>query len=61
MPVGLAAFDGLAAIIDGPFTAINYHSRHTVGGSREAINLYQHSTDADERPSSTRSSPRSTL
>jgi len=45
VPVGLAAFDGIAAIVDGPFTAIATTVDNLWAAVQNAINLYQHSTD----------------
>jgi hypothetical protein len=45
VPVGLAAFDGVAAIVDGPFTAIASTVDALWAAVLNAISLYQHSTD----------------
>lgn len=45
VPVGLAGFDGLAAIVDGPFLAIATTVDALWGAVENAISLYQHSTD----------------
>jgi hypothetical protein len=45
VPIGLAAFDGLASIIDGPFTAIATTVDALWAAVENAISLYQHSTD----------------
>jgi hypothetical protein len=45
VPVGLTAFDGIASIVDGPFTAIATTVDNLWAAVQNAINLYQHSTD----------------
>ena len=46
VPVGLAAFDGLASIVGGPFVAISGTVDALWAAVSNAINLYEHSTDA---------------
>jgi hypothetical protein len=45
VPVGLAAFDGIVAIVDGPLTAIGTVVDSLWAAVSNAINLYEHSTD----------------
>jgi len=45
VPVGLTAFDGIAAIVDGPFTSIAMTVDALWGAVQNAISLYQNSTD----------------
>lgn len=45
VPVGLAAFDGIASIIGGPFLAISSTVDALWASVQNAISLYQHSTD----------------
>ncbi len=45
VPVGLAAFDGIASIVDGPIAAIATTVDGLWAAVSNAINLYQHSTD----------------
>lgn len=45
VPVGLTAFDGIAAIVDSVFTALATTVDALWAAVQNAINLYQHSTD----------------
>lgn len=45
VPVGLSAFDGLAAIVDSAFTAVATTVDALWAAVTNAISLYQHSTD----------------
>jgi hypothetical protein len=45
VPVGLAAFDGVASIVDGPLTLIATTVDALWAAVSNAIGLYQHSTD----------------
>lgn len=45
VPVGLTAFDGIAAIVDSVFTAVAATVDNLWAAVQNAINLYQHSTD----------------
>jgi hypothetical protein len=45
VPVGLAAFDGLASIIDGPFTAVATTVNALWAALQNAVSLYQHTSD----------------
>jgi hypothetical protein len=45
VPVGLTAFDGIAAIVDSVFTAVATTVDNLWAAVQNAINLYQHSTD----------------
>lgn len=45
VPVGLAAFDGIAAIVDSVFTTIATTTDALWAALSNAISLYQHSTD----------------
>jgi hypothetical protein len=45
VPVGLAAFNGLASIVDGPFTAVATTVNALWAAVANAVSLYQHTTD----------------
>ena len=45
IPVGLAAFDGVASILDGPFTAIANTVDALWAAVENAVSLYTHTAD----------------
>lgn len=45
VPIGLAAFDGVVSIVDGPLIAIGATVDALWAAVQNAISLYQHSTD----------------
>jgi hypothetical protein len=45
VPVGLTAFDGIAAIVDAAFTTVATTVDALCGAVQNAITLYQNSTD----------------